>query len=80
VDFVGKQHKLDATKAKVTAKVSVGPREKGGFGIAVALHVEDSSLPQATLETLVHEAHEKICPYSHATRGNVAVTLTVKGA
>jgi Ohr subfamily peroxiredoxin len=80
IDFVGKQHKQDATRAKVTAKVSVGPRELGGFGIAVALHVEDSSLPQVVLEQLANEAHEKICPYSHATRGNVPVTLTVKGA
>ena len=37
------------------------------------------AFPQATLETLAKEAHEKICPYSHATRGNVDVTLTVKG-
>ena len=26
------------------------------------------------------EAHEKICPYSHATRGNVEVLLEVVGA
>jgi hypothetical protein len=25
-------------------------------------------------------AHEKICPYSHATRGNVDVQIEVKGA
>ena len=79
IDFVGKQHKLNAAGAKVAAKVAIGPRETGGFGLAVALHVEDSSLPQATLETLVNEAHEKICPYSHATRGNVEVSITVKG-
>jgi organic hydroperoxide reductase OsmC/OhrA len=29
---------------------------------------------------LAHEAHEKICPYSHATRGNVDVDLTVLGS
>jgi lipoyl-dependent peroxiredoxin len=43
------------------------------------MHVADSSLPQAELEALVHEAHDKICPYSHATRGNVQVDFTVKG-
>ena len=79
VDFIGRQHKVNAAAAKVTAAVSIGPREGGGFGLAVELTVEDPSVPQATLETLVREAHEKICPYSHATRGNVAVTLTVKG-
>ena len=44
------------------------------------LHVVDPSLPQAELAALAKEAHEKICPYSHATRGNVDVQLEVKGA
>src|SRR5262244_2885233 len=79
LDFVGKQHKKDASKAKVTADVSIGPRELGGFGLAVKLRVEDSSLPQAELAALAKEAHEKICPYSHATRGNVPVDIDVKG-
>ena len=80
LDFVGKQHKKDASKAKVTAAVSIGPREDGGFGLAVKLHVEDKSLPQSELASLAKEAHEKICPYSNATRGNVDVQLEVVGA
>jgi len=44
------------------------------------MRVEDKSLPQAELATFSREAHEKICPYSHATRGNVDVTLEVIGA
>jgi Ohr subfamily peroxiredoxin len=79
LDFVGKQQKKDASKAKITASVSIGPREGGGFGLAVKLHVEDKSLPQAELAALAKEAHEKICPYSHATRGNVDVQLEVVG-
>src|SRR6202047_4964088 len=80
LDFVGKQHKKDASKAKITTAVSIGPREGGGFGLAVKLHVEDKSPPQAELAALAKEAHEKICPYSHATRGNVDVGLEVVGA
>src|ERR1700683_1465777 len=80
LDFVGKQHKKDASKARVTADVSIGPRDGGGFGLAVKLHVVDPSLPQAELAALAKEAHEKICPYSNATRGNVDVQLEVKGA
>jgi osmotically inducible protein OsmC len=80
LDYVGKQHKKDATKARVTADVSIGPRDGGGFGIAVKLRVEDGSLAQADLAALAKEAHEKICPYSHATRGNVDVQIDVKGA
>lgn len=80
VDFVAKQQKKDGSKLKVTATVSVGPRDQGGFGIDVKLHVEDKAIPQAELAALVKEAHEKICPYSHATRNNVDVKLEVVGA
>jgi lipoyl-dependent peroxiredoxin len=78
LDYVAKQKK-DAVKAKVTCAVTIGPREAGGFGLAVKLEVEDRSLPQAELAALAKEAHEKICPYSHATRNNVDVQLTVIG-
>jgi len=80
VDFVAKSHKKDATKATTTCMVGIGPRDGGGFGLVVDLRIEDKSLPQADLEAFVREAHETICPYSHATRGNVEVTFTVKGA
>jgi Ohr subfamily peroxiredoxin len=79
LDFVARQQKKDGTKARITADVSIGPREGGGFGLAVKLLVEDPSLPQVELAALAKEAHEKICPYSHATRGNVDVQLEVKG-
>jgi osmotically inducible protein OsmC len=80
LDFVGKQHHKDASKAKITSAVSIGPREGGGFGISVRMRVEDKSLPQAELAALAKEAHEKICPYSHATRGNVDVQFEIAGA
>lgn len=80
LDFVAKQQKHDATKARITCAVTIGPRDGGGFGIAVKMRIEDRSLSQALLETLVKEAHEKICPYSHATRGNVDVQLDIGGA
>jgi lipoyl-dependent peroxiredoxin len=79
LDYIGKQHKKDASKARIDCAVTIGPREGGGFGLAVKLRVEDKSLPQADLEALAKEAHEKICPYSHATRGNVDVTFDIVG-
>jgi osmotically inducible protein OsmC len=79
LDYVAKQKKRDATKAKITCAVSIGPRDGGGFGIAVKLRVEDKSLPQSDLAALAKEAHEQICPYSHATRNNVDVQLEVAG-
>src|ERR1700674_4110958 len=55
LDFVAKQHKKDATGAKITCAVSIGPRDAGGFGLAVKIYVEDKTLPQNELETLVQE-------------------------
>ena len=79
LDFVAHSHKKSATGATITCAVSIGPRDAGGFGIAVKMHVVDASLPQAELQQFVNEAHEKICPYSHATRGNVDVSFEVEG-
>ena len=79
LDYVAKQHKKDATSATVTCAVTIGPRDGGGFGLAVKMRVEDKSLPKAELEALTKEAHEKICPYSHATRNNVPVDIEVVG-
>ncbi len=80
LDYVAKQHKKDATKTTVKCAVTIGPRDAGGFGLAVVLDVSDSGLPQAELQALADEAHEKICPYSHATRGNVDVKVVAHGA
>jgi Ohr subfamily peroxiredoxin len=79
LDYVARQHKKDAAAAKITCAVTIGPRDAGGFGLAVKLRVVDSTLPQAELEALAKEAHENICPYSHATRGNVPVEIAVVG-
>jgi len=79
IDYVATQKKKNAKGATVTCSVSIGPREAGGFGLAVRLQVRDASVPHAELVALVNEAHEKICPYSHATRGNVPVELSVEG-
>jgi Ohr subfamily peroxiredoxin len=80
LDFVAKRQKRDAAKTKITCAVSIGPREAGGFALAVKMRVEDRSIAQAELAALAREAHEKICPYSHATRGNVDVVFEVIGS
>ena len=80
LDFVAKQKKRDASKARITCAVSIGPRDGGGFGLAVKLRVEDESIAHDELAAFVREAHEKICPYSHATRGNIDVKFEVIGS
>src|SRR5246127_5806210 len=52
VDFLAKQHKKNATGAVVTCAVSIGPRDAGGFGLAVKLHVCVSKMPPGELQQL----------------------------
>src|SRR5579871_4921478 len=80
LDYVATQQKKNAKNAAITCSVSIGPRDGGGFGLMVKLHVKDKSLPQAELAAFAKEAHEKVCPYSHATRNNVPVALEIEGA
>ena len=80
LDYVATQHKKNAKNAAITCSVSIGPRDGGGFGLTVKLHVKDTSFAQAELAAFAKEAHEKICPYSHATRNNVPVELEIEGA
>ena len=51
-----------------------------GFGIAVTMEVKIPTLSKEEALALVEEAHEKVCPYSHATRGNIEFSLAVDGA
>jgi lipoyl-dependent peroxiredoxin len=70
--------KLDLSGSRVTARVGIGVLKSGGFGLAVAL---DLDAPQLTREQgldLMRRAHQD-CPYSRATRGNIEVTLSVRG-
>ena len=79
IEFVARQHKKDVKGAVVTCNTSVGPREGGGFGIAVTMQVKIPTLPQDEAVALVEETHEKVCPYSHATRGSIDFSLEVEG-
>jgi Ohr subfamily peroxiredoxin len=73
---VARQAKADVSGSRVTAKVGIGKTETGGFGLTVELAVSIPNVDAATAKDLVEKAHQ-VCPYSHATRGNIEVTLTV---
>ncbi len=79
VGVVARRMKLDADDVVVDSKVMLLPTEERGFKLAVEL---DATLPsvQDTEQAveLIRAAH-KVCPYSNATRGNIAVTLTANG-
>jgi Ohr subfamily peroxiredoxin len=59
----------------IDAEVDLGPSSLG-YGIAVRMKITVPGLERAKAEQLVAEAH-KVCPYSNATRNNIAVEITV---
>lgn len=76
LNLVIKQARVHTGETTITAKVSIGQLENGGFGLAAELH---ANIPGVTLEeaqSLTEKAHQ-VCPYSNATRGNIEVKLTV---
>lgn len=76
VGLVGRQRKIAIpADATVTATVGIGPVDPG-YALAVELAVSLPGLDRETAIEIVEGAHQR-CPYSHATRGNVAVKLTV---
>ncbi len=76
LNLVIKQGKLSTGETTVTAEVSIGQIENGGFGLAVALSVNIPGVSIADAQALADRAHE-VCPYSNATRGNIEVNIIV---
>lgn len=59
----------------VDASVSLGRTENDtAYGLAVTLSVSLPGLDREQAQRLVDGAHQA-CPYSHATRGNIVVTI-----
>jgi Ohr subfamily peroxiredoxin len=73
---VGGPEHADLTGSEVSASVSIGMIDNGGFGLAVELDVHIPNLEHDAALALVEKAHQ-VCPYSNATRGNVEVALKV---
>ena len=61
----------------VTAEVSLG-EITGGFALDIELRISLPGLAHADAEALANKAHH-VCPYSNATRGNIAVEFEVTG-
>lgn len=71
----GQQKKPLPAGTKIDGEVDIGPIPNA-FGIAVRLNITLPGMARDEAEALVAAAHQ-VCPYSNATRGNIAVTLTV---
>ena len=68
--------KVKITDTSVGSRVHIIPNGAGGFDLAVELEVVIPDVDAVTAQGLADAAH-KICPYSNATRGNIAVNVSV---
>lgn len=76
LNVVIKMEQVKTGMTSVTANVSIGQNEKGGFGLAVELHANIPGVTMEVAQQLIEKAHV-VCPYSNATRGNIEVKLSV---
>ncbi len=72
--FAASSEKLGSVPddATVTAHVGIGGREGGGFGLKVKLVVSLPGVARDVAQKIADRGHF-ICPYSHATKGNIDV-------
>ena len=61
--------------AVIDAEVDLGTTH-GIFGLAARLNVSLPGMETQAAQALADAAHQ-VCPYSHATRGNIDVTINV---
>jgi Ohr subfamily peroxiredoxin len=70
---VARLKKLKTGPIAITAHVTIGAAGQG-FGLAVELVADIPEMSRDDAESLLKAAHE-VCPYSNATRGNIAVDI-----
>lgn len=76
VEYAAVLEKIKAGPVTTTADVTID-QNATGFFLTVTLKTHVEGVDHATAERLVHKAHNDICPYSKATRGNIDVKLEV---
>ena len=73
--LVARQAKVDVPEASITANVTLNRNDEGRFVLSVKLNAHLPGLEQGAANQLVVQAHQ-VCPYSHATRGNIEVAVS----
>ena len=76
---VGRREKVELGDASIESKVALITTEERGFNVAVELEVTLPSIEDQDEAARLVEAAHQVCPYSNATRGNIAVKLTANG-
>lgn len=75
---VARERKAPIRDSTVTARVGIGREESGFYNLKIELVVSVPGRDRAEIEEMTRIAHEQVCPYSRATRGNIDVTLSVE--
>jgi osmotically inducible protein OsmC len=75
--LVAKTQGHDLTDSSVTAEVDLGTDDGRTYGLAVRLLVSVPELDAEATRKLLEATHQ-VCPYSSATRNNIAVDLLVE--
>ncbi|TFD29709.1 organic hydroperoxide resistance protein [Cryobacterium cryoconiti] len=73
---VARQQKLDVADSAVTLTVNLIGGMATGFDFEVTIEAQLPGIDEATAQAALEAAHQ-VCPYSRATRGNIAVNLVV---
>ena len=73
--LLAKKHGLDGQAAKVSCTVELD-KDATSFALKAELTLTIPGADKSKLQALIEDAHQ-ICPYSKATRNNIAVTLNV---
>ena len=76
LNLVIKKDNIQTGITSVTAQVSIGQTETGGFGLEAELHATIPGVTMEIAQSLIEKAHQ-VCPYSNATRNNIDVELIV---
>lgn len=72
-----RERKISIAGTSITAAVGIGRLDTGFFALTVSLTATVPGVERDVAEDLVRIAHEGICPYSNATRGNIDVKVQV---
>ena len=76
IGFAARKHKLAVTAVIIDAEVDLILAGAGDYSISARFNISLPGIDRKVAEQLVEDA-EKLCPYSKATHGNVAVVFNL---
>ncbi len=74
---VARKERLDVSGSVVRSAVTLGLVDSEVYGLEVTLTISIAGMDKETVLRIVREA-DRLCPYSNAVRGNVAVKFVIE--